>query len=292
MVVMKRMIRLYLIKNKLLEFDRLNIHRSKVLDDETDYFQSTRWLSVEERKKVERKLAERDAEMHASKRTQKVTLDFAGRRVVSDTSRDSTEMGVIYEGNGAVEGDGRTEIAFQPVFVNPSHATPTPQYLSETRKQQSAHKSRIRNQDSDMQLLRDDGMCLTMHQPWASLLVHGIKQLEGRSWYSAHRGRLWIHSASKEAITPEITALEERYRELKGYDTKFPPFYPAGVVLGYVYVDDVIPHLENDEENSSEYLFVCSNPAVIPVPIRTKGKNKIWKLPKNVHNAVLSQLGF
>lgn len=24
--------------------------------------------------------------------------------------------------------------------------------------------------------------CLTMHQPWASLLVHGIKRVEGRSW--------------------------------------------------------------------------------------------------------------
>ena len=24
--------------------------------------------------------------------------------------------------------------------------------------------------------------CLTMHQPWASLLVYGIKRVEGRSW--------------------------------------------------------------------------------------------------------------
>ena len=30
--------------------------------------------------------------------------------------------------------------------------------------------------------------CLTMHQPWASLLVHGIKRIEGRSWPSPIRG--------------------------------------------------------------------------------------------------------
>ncbi|KAF8388221.1 hypothetical protein HHK36_026887 [Tetracentron sinense] len=24
--------------------------------------------------------------------------------------------------------------------------------------------------------------CLTLHQPWASLLVYGIKRIEGRSW--------------------------------------------------------------------------------------------------------------
>ena len=30
--------------------------------------------------------------------------------------------------------------------------------------------------------------CLTMHQPWASLLVHGIKRVEGRSWPSPITG--------------------------------------------------------------------------------------------------------
>ncbi|KAM3351934.1 hypothetical protein ACQJBY_023669 [Aegilops geniculata] len=39
--------------------------------------------------------------------------------------------------------------------------------------------------------------CLTMHQPWASLLVHDTKRVEGRSWPSPVTGRLWIHAASK-----------------------------------------------------------------------------------------------
>jgi ASCH domain len=30
--------------------------------------------------------------------------------------------------------------------------------------------------------------CLTMHQPWASLLVYGIKRIEGRSWPSPITG--------------------------------------------------------------------------------------------------------
>lgn len=30
--------------------------------------------------------------------------------------------------------------------------------------------------------------CLTMHQPWASLLVYGIKRIEGRSWPAPIRG--------------------------------------------------------------------------------------------------------
>lgn len=38
--------------------------------------------------------------------------------------------------------------------------------------------------------------CLTMHQPWASLLVYGIKRAEGRGWTTDFRGRLWIHAGS------------------------------------------------------------------------------------------------
>lgn len=40
----------------------------------------------------------------------------------------------------------------------------------------------------------DKMICLTMHQPWASLLVYGIKRAEGRGWNTDFRGRLWIHA--------------------------------------------------------------------------------------------------
>ena len=41
-------------------------------------------------------------------------------------------------------------------------------------------------------------MCLSMHQPWASLLVCGIKLHEGRSWPTEYRGRLWIASTQQD----------------------------------------------------------------------------------------------
>lgn len=47
---------------------------------------------------------------------------------------------------------------------------------------------------------------LTMHQPWASLLVHGIKRIEGRPWPTNFRGRLWIHAASKQPSEQTIKA--------------------------------------------------------------------------------------
>ena len=36
-------------------------------------------------------------------------------------------------------------------------------------------RARLRIQDKELMQMTDDGMCLSMHQPWASLLVRGIK---------------------------------------------------------------------------------------------------------------------
>ena len=45
----------------------------------------------------------------------------------------------------------------------------------------------------------DRGVCLSMHQPWASLLVYGLKRIEGRGWPSDHRGR-WAVGSGLEAL--------------------------------------------------------------------------------------------
>lgn len=35
---------------------------------------------------------------------------------------------------------------------------------------------------------------------------------EGRSWYTSHRGRLWIHAAAKEPDQETIISMEEFYK--------------------------------------------------------------------------------
>ncbi|XP_010650081.1 uncharacterized protein LOC100251064 isoform X3 [Vitis vinifera] len=82
--------------------------------------------------------------------------------------------------------------------------------------------------------------CLTLHQPWASLLVYGIKRVEGRSWPAPLRGRLWIHAASKVPDSDTIKAMENFYREIYAVngiaDLKFPEHYPVSRLLGCVEV--------------------------------------------------------
>ena len=84
----------------------------------------------------------------------------------------------------------------------------------------------------------DSGTCLTMHQPWASLLIKGIKVHEGRVWNSNFRGRLWIHSSSKAPDEDLINSEFYFYRRagsktlvLAGYKTSL--FFGGSEVAGY-----------------------------------------------------------
>ena len=75
-----------------------------------------------------------------------------------------------------------------------------------------------------------------MHQPWASLVVAGIKKHEGRDWYTTHRGRLWIASTAKTPTCEDIEAVQQSYRLLRGDDNlQFPEQYPTGSLLGISY---------------------------------------------------------
>lgn len=72
-------------RNRLLDYDRMSEKRTTVIDDESDYFRTNSvWLSDEERaklKKIEDKMNEKK---HASRREQKVTIDFTGRQIVEE----------------------------------------------------------------------------------------------------------------------------------------------------------------------------------------------------------------
>jgi hypothetical protein len=40
---------------------------------------------------------------------------------------------------------------------------------------------------------------LSIKNPWAHLIAKGIKPIENRTWYTKHRGRIYIHASAKQA---------------------------------------------------------------------------------------------
>ena len=136
-------------------------------------------------------------------------------------------------------------------------------------------------------------ICISMWQPWASLLVYGIKKVEGRSWNSDHTGLLWVASATRVPKSAEIQSVELDYLKYNEH-TLFPDEYPVGVLLGCVDVEKVIHSSEyvGEEENESEYLFICKNARILPSPISVSGQHKLWNLPEDVLRQAKRQLKF
>lgn len=54
---------------------------------------------------------------------------------------------------------------------------------------------------------------LSVKNPWAMLIAHGIKDIENRTWKTTHRGRIYIH-AGKDY--PYVTLTDEQENQIRG----------------------------------------------------------------------------
>ncbi|KAH7836890.1 hypothetical protein Vadar_007028 [Vaccinium darrowii] len=146
--------------------------------------------------------------------------------------------------------------------------------------------------------------CLTMHQPWASLLVHGIKHIEGRSWPAPLRGRLWIHAAGKVPDAATIKAMEDFYREIYAVDgitdLQFPQQYPVSRLIGCI---EVVGCLRREElaywnevpervrlQALTDFCWLCEQPQKLRVPIEMRGFHGVYDLERKIYEAAIGDL--
>ncbi|CAF1307978.1 unnamed protein product [Adineta steineri] len=304
-------------KNKLIEFDRTSAQRTQVIDDAADYFDSNnKWLSKNQRTKLEKLQSQLNHQKN--QKNQKITIDFAGRRVTNDPEAKNDRF---YDEARAVHDNDQYELeserfhqqqipnwddddendlinhnlpgsASAPQWVEQQNIKrPTLTTLSQVTIEDK-DRERLRIQDKELMQMTDDGMCLSMHQPWASLLVRGIKMHEGRSWYTSHRGRLWIHAAAKEPDQNVISSMQEFYQSRNTDDEEidFPSDYPTSVLLGCVDVIDCLDrntYVEQypDGESESEYVLICENPQELFFKLPMRGQHKIYKMENHAHQA-------
>ena len=145
-----------------------------------------------------------------------------------------------------------------------------------------------------------DTKCLSMWQPWASLLIWGFKRFEGRSWDTNYRGPLWIHAGAKEPDPELVKNIETQYRRLyDGVDLPpFPSSYPTGCLLGVIDLQDVIDQKVYTEyipkkftgESTEPFLFVVRNPRRLMVNIRALGSRGIFDVDENLVSASVNTL--
>ena len=147
---------------------------------------------------------------------------------------------------------------------------------------------------------------LTIWQPWASLIIAGIKNFETRGWSTKYRGPLLIHAASQSTgkqiefcmsmklYYPEIGVIGH-YNNL-----------PLGAIIGVVDLHTVYPADEFDsvmmkrykdwrnigplvnrekelgDYSEGRYFFDLRNPKKLEKPYPVKGTQKFWEFDESL----------
>ncbi|RNA01135.1 Activating signal cointegrator 1 [Brachionus plicatilis] len=291
-------------KNKLIDYDRTSAKRTQVIDDESDYFNTnSKWLSQQQKTLLEKKEKEfRDKRFANKFSNQKFSIDFAGRKIVDEKEslnlddvsceidhimKSSSERPVHGEQAGAIVNRDMDSIKLKFLEERTKKKSKKETNEGELENKKSPN---YRIQNPELQEMKDEGMCLSMHQPWASLLINGIKKHEGRSWYTPLRGRLWIHAASKQPSETDIKEMETFYKcYYSNHQLEFPSSYPTSCLLGYIdLVDCLSTEAYREEfpngESESEFVFICKNPNELLAKIPMSGNHKIFKLDKSIHS--------
>lgn len=84
--------------------------------------------------------------------------------------------------------------------------------------------------------------CLTLIQPYATLVVAGAKHYETRGWKPDFRGLVAVHAAVRFPDEERALCLREPFRSAllrAGY--RYPADLPTQAILGTVELQDVVP---------------------------------------------------
>ena len=86
--------------------------------------------------------------------------------------------------------------------------------------------------------------CISLWQPWATLMVVGAKCNETRSWRTNYRGPLGIHAAKYFPRENQELCYEEPFQSALDKAGFFTPFVlPLGALIGQVEIVDCVPTL-------------------------------------------------
>jgi hypothetical protein len=110
---------------------------------------------------------------------------------------------------------------------------------------------------------------LTVKQPWAALIVAGIKDVENRSWFPREDQlgqRILIHAGVK--------------RDKDGKDCGAVDYDDVkGALLGSVVLFDVVPDSLSDWAVEGQWHWQLVDPQPLDEPIPCKGRLWLWQPP-------------
>lgn len=131
---------------------------------------------------------------------------------------------------------------------------------------------------------------ISLLQPWATLVVLGVKTIETRSWGTRHRGEILIHASQGKAGSIFTNELP-----FKKYIPEFSKL-PFGAIIGQATItdvvrinelgltDEVMNRLTMEEKafgdySEGRYAWLLQDCIKFDNPIPARGSLSIWDYP-------------
>lgn len=143
---------------------------------------------------------------------------------------------------------------------------------------------------------------LSVKQPWASLLLSGVKKYECRGWGPRRPGVMLLHASSgKSPGMPELREDRLYQRAVREAGMEDESCWPASAIIGAVEVVRVwkperLPKLSAmDEflvgELEDSYLWEVARRWPFATPIPCHGKLNLWRPGSELRSAIDARLG-
>ncbi|GDZ95132.1 hypothetical protein PA905_33710 [Planktothrix agardhii CCAP 1459/11A] len=143
---------------------------------------------------------------------------------------------------------------------------------------------------------------LTIHEPWASLLVKGKKQFETREWQRNYRGLLAIHSGKQSVdIEDYPLGLDEILDELGVSQTDLNN--NKGKIIAIAKLKAIIPMTNQFIKQQTDlerltgfwqpgrFAWELTNIKPLSEPIAARGMPGLWTVPDDIYVQIQEQLG-
>jgi hypothetical protein len=108
---------------------------------------------------------------------------------------------------------------------------------------------------------------LTVWQPWAALIVTGVKDVENRNWrppFALLGNRLAIHAGQRVD-----EGAMRRWGRTPGTDL-------AGVVVGTVIVTDCVRTSRSKWADKGSWHWLLTDPVLLDSPVPARGQQGLW----------------
>ncbi|PNP96432.1 hypothetical protein BFS16_00675 [Hoylesella timonensis] len=129
---------------------------------------------------------------------------------------------------------------------------------------------------------------LSVRQPWAALLVTGIKDVENRTRRTHFRGRILIHASAAKYTgvlsdylsIEQIAAFERCYANMQREQRENS--LSEGCIIGSVEIYDCVMNDSSIWAEDHVWNWKVRNPVLFKKPIAAKGRLGFWNYEGNI----------